>query len=74
MTLIIGMKEYLEPFYKNKIKKTKLFRNVQIPIPTELFVVNIFTVFFFDFIISDPFSLDHFGNINFILFSTKSTT
>lgn len=33
------VKEYLEPFYKKQIKKIKLFRNIQIPIPIELIVV-----------------------------------
>ncbi|CAF0736195.1 unnamed protein product [Adineta ricciae] len=43
VTLIV-VKEYLEPFYKKQLKKIKLFRTVQIPIPIELIVIIIGTV------------------------------
>lgn len=38
LTLIV-VKEYFDPFYKKQMKKIKLFKTVQIPIPTELIVV-----------------------------------
>ena len=37
---LITVKEYIDPFYRKQIKKIKLFRNVQIPIPVELIVVS----------------------------------
>ncbi|CAF2212471.1 unnamed protein product [Rotaria magnacalcarata] len=41
---LVLAKEYLDPFYKKKIKKFKLFKNVQIPIPMELIIIIIGTI------------------------------
>ncbi|CAF2434512.1 unnamed protein product [Rotaria sp. Silwood2] len=43
ITLVI-VKEYLDPFYKKKIKKLKLFQNIQIPIPIELIIIIVGTL------------------------------
>jgi hypothetical protein len=34
------VKEYLDPIHKKKMKENRLCRNIQIPIPVELLVVN----------------------------------
>ncbi|CAF0816407.1 unnamed protein product [Rotaria sordida] len=44
ITTLIIVKEYLDPFYKKKIKKFELFRNIQIPIPIELIVIIVGTL------------------------------
>ncbi|CAF0727594.1 unnamed protein product [Rotaria sordida] len=51
ITTLIIVKEYLDPFYKKKIKKFELFRNIQIPIPIELIVIIVGTLvsYVFDF-------------------------
>ncbi|CAF3691587.1 unnamed protein product [Rotaria sp. Silwood1] len=41
---IYTVKEYLEPLYKRLIKRWKIFRKVQIPIPIELIVIIIGTI------------------------------
>ncbi|CAF4122709.1 unnamed protein product [Rotaria socialis] len=41
---LVLVKEYLDPFYKKKIKKFKLFKNVQVPIPMELIIIIIGTL------------------------------
>ncbi|CAF0906509.1 unnamed protein product [Rotaria sp. Silwood1] len=43
VTLVI-VKEYLDPLYKKKIKKLKLFQTIQIPIPIELIIIIVGTL------------------------------
>ncbi|CAF0790271.1 unnamed protein product [Didymodactylos carnosus] len=41
---LILVKEFIDPFYKRQLKRLKMFKNLQIPIPIELAVIIVGTV------------------------------
>ncbi|CAF0756722.1 unnamed protein product [Didymodactylos carnosus] len=44
ITLLVLVKEFIEPFYKRQLEKIRMFRHLQIPIPIELIVIICGTV------------------------------